>query len=47
MLYPAIDAANPFPANYPVRIEQQGDKNDWSPRVGLAYTPRFWTKLFG
>lgn len=47
MDYPAIDLKDPFPANYPVRIEQQGDKNGWSPRVGIAYTPRFWTGLFG
>ena len=47
MAYPAIDMANPFPANYPVRIKQVGDKNDWSPRLSLAYTPRFWQGLFG
>jgi outer membrane receptor protein involved in Fe transport len=26
---------------------QQGDKNNFAPRVGLAYTPRFWSRIFG
>ena len=47
MAYPAIDIANPFPSNYPQRIEQQGDKNNFSPRLSFAYSPRFWTKFFG
>ncbi|MDT8067143.1 MAG: TonB-dependent receptor [Terriglobia bacterium] len=45
--YPAMNINDPAPANYPVRIEQKKDTNDWGPRVSFAYTPRIWTKLFG
>ncbi|HXA07125.1 MAG TPA: hypothetical protein VNY30_19895, partial [Bryobacteraceae bacterium] len=26
---------------------QQGDKNNFAPRVGFAYTPRFWSRFLG
>jgi hypothetical protein len=26
---------------------QIGDKNNFAPRVGFAYTPRFWSRIFG
>ena len=26
---------------------QQGDKNNFAPRVGFAYTPRLWSRFFG
>ncbi|MFY9585363.1 MAG: TonB-dependent receptor, partial [Candidatus Acidiferrales bacterium] len=34
-----------FPAVY--ALKQQGDQNNFAPRVGFAYTPRFWSGLFG
>ncbi len=27
--------------------QQQGDKNNFAPRVGLAYTPHLWSRFFG
>ncbi|HUE57037.1 MAG TPA: carboxypeptidase regulatory-like domain-containing protein [Candidatus Udaeobacter sp.] len=27
--------------------QQQGDKNNFAPRVGLAYTPHFWSRFLG
>jgi outer membrane receptor protein involved in Fe transport len=27
--------------------QQQGDKNNFAPRVGIAYTPHFWPRIFG
>jgi hypothetical protein len=34
-----------FP-NY-LSTKQQGDKNNFAPRIGLAYTPKFWNRIFG
>ncbi len=28
-------------------VPQQPAKNNWGPRVGFAYTPHFWSGLFG
>jgi hypothetical protein len=45
--YPAIDPANPAPANYPTRLTQQPDKSDFGPRLGFAYTPHILKSVFG
>ena len=34
-----------FPSVY--ASQQQGDRNNFAPRLGFAYTPRFWTRFFG
>lgn len=58
MQYPAINPANEpsdWPGADPVThtggipaiIKVKEDLNNWGPRVGFAYTPRFWKGLFG
>jgi hypothetical protein len=34
-----------FPNSFATK--QQGDKNNFAPRVGFAYTPRFWRRFLG
>jgi carboxypeptidase family protein/TonB-dependent receptor-like protein len=47
--FPAVDpvlgAADPNFFTTP--IKQQNDTNNFAPRVGFAYTPHFWSGLFG
>jgi outer membrane receptor protein involved in Fe transport len=50
--FPALDprfgqglAGATFPSAF--AAPEQGDKNNFAPRVGLAYTPHFWQRLFG
>jgi outer membrane receptor protein involved in Fe transport len=50
--FPSLDSrfgqgltAATFPSVF--AAQQQGDKNNFAPRVGIAYTPRFWNRLFG
>jgi len=51
--FPAVDTrlgiglggASNFPGVF--ASPQQGDKNNFAPRVGLAYTPRLWSRFFG
>jgi Carboxypeptidase regulatory-like domain/TonB dependent receptor len=37
------EPSNTFPT--PVRVREDG--NNWGPRVGFSYTPRFWNHIFG
>ena len=34
-----------FPSVFAAK--QRGDKNDFAPRIGIAYTPRIWNRIFG
>jgi len=50
--FPSLDsrfgqglAGAPFPGAF--AAQQQGDKNNFAPRVGLAYTPHFLRRVFG
>jgi outer membrane receptor protein involved in Fe transport len=50
--FPSLDsrfgqglAGAAFPSAF--AAQQQGDKNNFAPRVGLAYTPHFWQGVFG
>jgi outer membrane receptor protein involved in Fe transport len=51
--YPSIDttkfsfglAGATFPGL--VSAPQQGDRNNFAPRLGFAYTPHFWNRVFG
>jgi hypothetical protein len=52
LLYPAADLSagiglpgQSFPNKF--AHPQQGDLNNFAPRVGFAYTPRMWQRLFG
>lgn len=52
LLFPAADISagigllgQSFPNKF--AVPQQGDLNNFAPRVGLAYTPRFWERVFG
>ena len=45
--YPAIDVNNVNPANFPNRVPQKADTNNFAPRVSFAYTPDFWKGMFG
>jgi len=52
LLYPAADISagiglpgQSFPNKF--AVPQQGDMNNFAPRIGLAYTPRFWPRFFG
>ena len=50
--YPALDsrfgqglAGATFPSAF--AAQEQGDKNNFAPRIGLAYTPHIWQRVFG
>ena len=47
LLYPAVNPATFATALFPSRVEVQPDRNNFAPRVGFAYTPKFWRGLFG
>jgi len=50
--FPAVDSrfgqgltGATFPSVFAAK--QQGDKNNFAPRIGLAYTPHFWNRILG
>lgn len=55
LLFPAVDTSSgvglpafnlaSFPNMY--ATPEVSDRNNFAPRVGLAYTPRFWQRIFG
>ncbi len=40
-----LGGTNNFPGVF--ASQQQGDKNNFAPRVGFAYTPHLWSRFFG
>jgi hypothetical protein len=47
LAFPAIDPQNMNATTILSRIEQQPDRNNFGPRLGVAYTPNFWQNIFG
>jgi hypothetical protein len=47
LTYPALDRKTIATAAFPTRIAVQPDRNNFGPRVGFAYSPRFWRGIFG
>jgi len=45
--YPGLDRSTIATAVFPLRMPVKSDRNNFGPRVGFAYTPKFWTSLFG
>ncbi len=45
LTYPAIDYSNL--GCFPCVVKQKGDKDNFGPRFGFAYSPNFWKELLG
>jgi outer membrane receptor protein involved in Fe transport len=45
--YPAVNFATAATDPFPTRVEHKADKGDIAPRLGISYTPKFATWLFG
>jgi hypothetical protein len=45
--YPALNRSTITTAVFPVRTVVQPDRNNFGPRVGFAYTPKFWRSFLG
>ena len=47
--FPAVDLSTGFGNRgpFPSVFSQQPDKNNFAPRIGFAYTPRFWPRILG
>ncbi len=45
--YPALNRSTVGTAVFPLRTLVQPDRNNFGPRVGFAYSPKFWKGMFG
>lgn len=45
--FPGVNVKTALTDPLTKRVEVQSDRNNFGPRVGAAYTPRFWRRLFG
>ena len=45
--FPTVNAATALTDPVDLRVPEKADKNNWGPRVGIAYTPKFWKDIFG
>jgi hypothetical protein len=47
LAYPALRRSGIATAVFPLRTEVKPDRNNFGPRLGFAYTPKFWKGMFG
>jgi len=47
LTYPGLDRKSIATAAFPSRMDVHPDRNNFGPRLGFAYTPRFWPGVFG
>jgi len=45
--FPAINVQAEPSNTFPTPVHVREDGNNWGPRVGFSYTPRFWNHIFG
>jgi Carboxypeptidase regulatory-like domain/TonB-dependent Receptor Plug Domain len=45
--FPAVNRATALTAPFQQKTEVQPDRDNWGPRFGFSYGPRFWQGLFG
>lgn len=45
--FPTVNAATALTDPLTLRVPEKPDRNNFGPRVGLAYTPKFWQDIFG
>ncbi len=45
--FPAVNRATALTAPFQQQTELQPDRNNWGPRLGFSYGPKFWQRFFG
>jgi hypothetical protein len=45
--FPSVNEKTVLTDNFLTPVKERPDKNNFGPRAGIAYTPRFWKGLFG
>jgi hypothetical protein len=45
--FPSVNRETFFSDDFQLRVPVQPDRNNFGPRLGFSYSPRFWSGLFG
>jgi hypothetical protein len=45
--FPTVNASTALTDPLTLSVKQKPDRNNFGPRLGISYTPHFWTGLFG